>query len=472
MFPFSPCIVHTLLLIFRFFRETITLAGTTFTRMAVFLEDQETRYYSRISSPISSSSLPEKWLKVLLIPNTPPTQDSRRSPLFPKVPSENIRLRCRKIATKRFQRNGKLEHSRVRRQFFPLHLANYIPKGSAGSAVSQRQSSLPPLPPPENLPPKTNYRTPQRVVLGDKLPPVVQCAAYAVEMLSHSPWINYVVNSLIIGMSFVMTACPGRSFHKYIADDHIWLWWYDRQGAIQSTGFNYIQHLPYYLLILLCFQRFDLKAWGFNTELFDDGARDNSVSGYYTGTQAYSSREANIKSFELLPGMEKKDMASQKAYPSPDDEENRERPAHPPERITVGLKHPLEERFCLIGRGTRVLLAYFDENKKAWSHVTKFSWQEITREPEDKVVLQALEDAESRGDKRVLGHLPVITHSYTCGHNTADIREMLRVTWPREAKTNGRTLRVIVEEILFPLTKLKGEEFMLAFLECIQYAYQ
>ena len=36
----------------------------------------------------------------------------------------------------------------------------------------------------------------------------------------------------------------------------IWNWWYDRQGAIQTSGFNFAGDLPRFLILLFAWQRF------------------------------------------------------------------------------------------------------------------------------------------------------------------------------------------------------------------------
>ena len=53
--------------------------------------------------------------------------------------------------------------------------------------------------------------------------------------------------------------------HVYIGlhiDDIAYLWWCDHEGVIQSYGINFIQDLPYFLVLLLCLQRFDADNWG------------------------------------------------------------------------------------------------------------------------------------------------------------------------------------------------------------------
>ncbi|KDN33785.1 hypothetical protein RSAG8_13114, partial [Rhizoctonia solani AG-8 WAC10335] len=58
-----------------------------------------------------------------------------------------------------------------------------------------------------------------------------------------------------------------HAFGLVIIDATSWVWWYDRQGAIQSTGIDFIHNLPHFLVLLFVLQRFTLADWGFDTEL-------------------------------------------------------------------------------------------------------------------------------------------------------------------------------------------------------------
>lgn len=40
------------------------------------------------------------------------------------------------------------------------------------------------------------------------------------------------------------------------------VWWYDNEGAIQSQGINFVQDLPHFLVLLLCFERFTSSHCG------------------------------------------------------------------------------------------------------------------------------------------------------------------------------------------------------------------
>ncbi|CAE6386309.1 unnamed protein product [Rhizoctonia solani] len=51
------------------------------------------------------------------------------------------------------------------------------------------------------------------------------------------------------------------------SDTLMWVWWFDQQGTIQSTGMEFIQDLPQFLVFLLAIQRLDVLDWGFDVEL-------------------------------------------------------------------------------------------------------------------------------------------------------------------------------------------------------------
>jgi len=42
----------------------------------------------------------------------------------------------------------------------------------------------------------------------------------------------------------------------------MWNWWYDRHGAIQTSGFNFAKDLPRLLILLFAWQRFTEADWG------------------------------------------------------------------------------------------------------------------------------------------------------------------------------------------------------------------
>ncbi|KAG8916881.1 hypothetical protein FRC02_003494, partial [Tulasnella sp. 418] len=63
----------------------------------------------------------------------------------------------------------------------------------------------------------------------------VQTAVYGSEILSHSPF-------------------SASAMAMVIADSVVYLWWYDRQGAIQTHGLDFIEDLPHFLVLLIALQ--------------------------------------------------------------------------------------------------------------------------------------------------------------------------------------------------------------------------
>ncbi|KAF9001126.1 hypothetical protein BDQ17DRAFT_1327357 [Cyathus striatus] len=61
-----------------------------------------------------------------------------------------------------------------------------------------------------------------------------------------------------------MLCCGIYTLHPInllIADDLIWIWWYARQNAIQTSALNFVKDMPYLLALLAAFQRFTLANW-------------------------------------------------------------------------------------------------------------------------------------------------------------------------------------------------------------------
>jgi hypothetical protein len=44
----------------------------------------------------------------------------------------------------------------------------------------------------------------------------------------------------------------------------VYVWYFDRQNVIQCSGFNFIQDLPRFLVLLLIMQRMQYAQWGMN----------------------------------------------------------------------------------------------------------------------------------------------------------------------------------------------------------------
>ncbi|KAL6301668.1 hypothetical protein BKA93DRAFT_751867 [Sparassis latifolia] len=78
---------------------------------------------------------------------------------------------------------------------------------------------------------------------GHKMPPMIWCILYETEMLCRGCYVTRVINILVI-------------------NDVVFLWWYDKQDSnIQLSEVNFIQDLPFFLILLAAFQHFTLSDW-------------------------------------------------------------------------------------------------------------------------------------------------------------------------------------------------------------------
>jgi len=79
-----------------------------------------------------------------------------------------------------------------------------------------------------------------------KLDVTVQTGLYDAEMFAANLPVNHVID-LIVALVW-----PHRlhSYHVFL-DDVVWVWYYDRQGTIQSSGINFIQDLPRFMVLFI-----------------------------------------------------------------------------------------------------------------------------------------------------------------------------------------------------------------------------
>lgn len=235
-------------------------------------------------------------------------------------------------------------------------------------------------------------------------------------------------------------------------DDVLWIWWYDREGAIQSQGINFIQDVPRFLVLLLAFQRFSLEDWGFNLEL---------------NPQAELNHDSSVD-----------DRGSPRA------EATRQLPFDltftPSFTLSIHTNDVISSWYSLTGRGTDVLGASTKSNHPVSGEfldgvplAVKIYWPEVSRVSEETVLRRAEEFGTK--DPDIAGHLPDLVCCRDFGISTGGIRDALGIA--NTAKSNGkrstksRTLRVLVFRRLDPITTLVGKEFVRAWLECLRCAF-
>jgi len=236
---------------------------------------------------------------------------------------------------------------------------------------------------------------------------MVQTALYGTERLSHEFNISHAINLVIV-------------------DDVVYVWWYDREGAIQSHGINFVQDLPYFLVLLLAFQRFTEDDWGIISAF---RAQGNKVFLF--------SFPATVPALDIV--IEK-----------------------------TGKVH---DHYGIVGRATRVLRAESkseslhprtNQTLKGLELVLKISWPEASRVPEGQIIEAAVKLGEHNDNVR--DHLPdLISACDLEQYSTTTIRKALGINC-----RGPRVLRVILFRRLYPITDLVGDEFWKAFWECFR----
>ncbi|KAH7920052.1 hypothetical protein BV22DRAFT_1074614 [Leucogyrophana mollusca] len=276
-----------------------------------------------------------------------------------------------------------------------------------------------------------------------KPPAIVQCGLYAAEMFASHLGLQHVFNLVVI-------------------DDILYVWYFDRQRAIQCSGFNFVQDLPRFLVLLLAMQRFTDKQWGLN-EMFESTE---------TATE-FPSDDCGV--VDLLFNMD------------------------PATRAT---------HFGLRGRATNVLSVTSeallnrepipDRHITGDEYVAKIFWAEESRESEPSIIQKA--HALAAQEERVRGHIPepVWWEKFT-DTSTATIRKELGVglvsekadrgAGPRdnvqvgnppnakaashtESVPGSRVLWIIVFRKLRPITELPEKEFLRAWWEIVLCHYE
>ncbi|KAG5634348.1 hypothetical protein H0H81_002287 [Sphagnurus paluster] len=283
---------------------------------------------------------------------------------------------------------------------------NFIAKGK-GAGSSQKDRVLKRSVPLDPGVQDADHQVPKRAKVSSKAtekpefeskPPIIQNASYAVEMLCRGVYATHAITVLI-------------------DDDVAWLWWFDRQGAIQSTGINFIQDLPYFVVLLVAFQRFNLNDWGIIKELHPNSSFVNADKikcqkiVFKSGTRDDENETRDNLEFVVPAGSD-------------------------------------DGHWCLVGRGTRVMFTTEPESQDRL--ILKFSWPEVKRTSEAAIVEAACElDNEFSRD-----HLPRLVASHVYGYTTEKIREKLHIK-PRENSLHreARELRVMVSHSLTPLSK-------------------
>ncbi|KAJ1304225.1 hypothetical protein OPQ81_008622 [Rhizoctonia solani] len=219
-----------------------------------------------------------------------------------------------------------------------------------------------------------------------------------------------------------------------IIDAVLWIWWFDRQGTIQSTGIDFIEDLPRFLVFLGAIQRFNLSDWGFDLDLDPSMLTRHFAAGSDEAKHGSTTAELAINQNLTI-------------------------------RFSTDVSKKLpHEVFCINGRATNVFEVTSPMLEKV-PLVAKLYWPNKDQLDEATIIELTCKDAPHLRD-----HLPHVFGSLDIDPiGTAHIREELGIS--SNSSRFPRLLRIIVFERLIPITDLSGKAFVIAWVQCIRCHY-
>jgi hypothetical protein len=239
----------------------------------------------------------------------------------------------------------------------------------------------------------------------------LQCASYALELLSHGGLRNHVIAAAI-------------------TDTTIELLYYDRSIIIKSTPIDFVSDDSRFIAMLKCFAKLTPSQWGY----------EPLVKPPHISRRPSLGTVLSI-SLHILQG----------------------------QTITLCNGNVLElgttvyHQHGLIGRGTWVVRAKLQtaneqtqssDSDDAWDRglIVKLSWSPKSRKSEDIIVNEARSYAKDCGDLWVLDHLPNVLHAQGIDRTTEEpVKGLIELLGDRY---EPRVLRLLVLEELFPITDL------------------
>jgi hypothetical protein len=261
-------------------------------------------------------------------------------------------------------------------------------------------------------------------------------------------------------------------------DEYATIWYFDRQGPIQSSTINILHELPHFLALLFVFQRFNTEDWGTLPHIGYDKNKQWELALHYTSSAGNVKASNSIRdetsgvsgAVNLPPAhiQHVPDIDVWKLY-------REDSGFCIDETVTMTLENsPLRKPYSIVGRGTWVNLAKLSKknigkgalsrhlaNEKTF--VIKFGWIDALREPEYKSVAAAREIAGDMYAK----NLPQVFYAHRYhSYGTSQIRRELGMK-ETEASTGERVLVILVEKRLDGrLGGLSHEQRLKGLLDC------
>ncbi|KZT00871.1 uncharacterized protein LAESUDRAFT_731800 [Laetiporus sulphureus 93-53] len=262
-------------------------------------------------------------------------------------------------------------------------------------------------------------------------PVVVQAGMYAVEMLSK----RYAMHAINV----------------VIVDDLAWIWWYDRQGATQSSGVDFIKDLPCFLVLIATSRHLGLRERDIDATL----RRDGHQHYLKRAMREYPRNDRTVHGIHPR----RKPHAFDVVFRDREDQTNVK---------TAAVTRPdkiLLSRYSLSGRETKDFEAMQKKVTQADAGMKRY-WPEVTLTSEAVVLERAVE--LGRGDPLIEGHLPTVLASYDLDYSTGTIYEGIQ----KEGRTVGnaidgsRCMRLLLMRKLLPIDGLHANEFLRVWVLC------
>jgi hypothetical protein len=265
-------------------------------------------------------------------------------------------------------------------------------------------------------------------VKSRKLPASVQSAIYAAERLSSSVAIAHCLNAVIIGSYFSLLSGKLYSNHERLLDEHLWLWWYDRGGAVQSYGLDFVTDFPYLLDLFAILAHFNDKAWGFLKDIFPLSEDKQMFRVTLDDTE-----------FDILDSLAPKNLTLF----------GRATTVCPVKSNDV---HPLD------------LAEGLDDEEL----IAKIYWPEDARTNEKDLLDLAYAIGSQSNGEDVRGHLPVLVASGTFFGQDADAVKRKKILQLPNHRYISRCIRILIFYKLRPIWELAGEDFLTAWVDCLR----
>lgn len=243
-----------------------------------------------------------------------------------------------------------------------------------------------------------------------ELDSLLQCASYALELLSHGGWRRYVLGALV-------------------SSDTVRLLYFDRSIIVVSKSIHFLKDHFRFFAMLRGFGTLDISGWGFEMFLQPPNGVPSSAPGSTVTSPQQRVSQYMFQNYTLvLDGF----------------------------RFT--LNKTVHQQHCLIGRGTLVVTAKLDRGSpttdalnRSTIMIIKISWPPISRTSEQQLIRHATSLAQHQ-HRWVNSHLPAILLAKDILNDADGLQHRLWKFFGNAYEV--RLMRIVVQEKLMPITQL------------------